>query len=118
MMFDKIIDPDFQHDLAGVTKYADLELKFMKYIMDFQCINKGFHVEAGDFTTKMQSGVEEIDINWMHGFVVCFPLQFTQWLNLKEHKLDNNYNDFCIPKEITRSYGSFWESPLYKYTGK
>lgn len=115
MLFNKKKDPNFQHDLAGKPKYASIELKFMKSLMDFQIVNKGIQIEAQDFITPIQEGATKIHPNWKNdGFIICYPLSYGKWKYLKEGGYDYQYNDFCIPKKVTRAYGPFWENDRYK----
>lgn len=115
MLFDKIKDPLYKHDLANKKEYAEIELNFMKRLMEFQIVCKGFHVESQDCTFEVQKGVEKINPNWKDdNFEIYFPMSFAKWKYLKDHNLEYKFNDFCIERKVGAAYGPFWESPKYK----
>ncbi len=98
-------------NLASKAEYQQLKAELLADIIDFTLMSKPIHIEAHDFTPKVQKGLTNKYPNNLDDLEIVFPLASQQeYKNLENDGLDADYNSFCIEREekITRFYGKYW----------
>ena len=96
-------------NLSGNPEFADVERKFLMHVIDFMVLAKGVRIEAHDMVPKVKAGLEKKDPKYLDGFDIAYPLDsMTEYNRIKDAGLDENYNEFCIGREMKACYGAYW----------
>ncbi|MGL4736292.1 MAG: sulfatase family protein [Cellulosilyticaceae bacterium] len=108
-LFDKTHDPNESVNLSGNPEYAQIEMTFLRDIIDFLIISKGIRIEAHDFLPEQQKGVLEKSPQFLDEFVVAHPISSKHELEkLRKAGLDDQYNAFCKGMPVKAHYGCYW----------
>lgn len=94
-LYDRVADPDNQHNLSGKPEYAERELRMMGKAIDFLAIAKGVRIEAYDLFPERQNVIRAMDPGFPDNFAIAYPIDEAGKRELEKRGLDSHYNDFC-----------------------